>query len=120
MLRMSLSWGLGLFYFFSFKKKKCINEKHVCRKRWEGLVHVSELRKEGRIADVSTVVSRAQKVRVKVLSMTGTKASLSMKVGPSRRRERAIQKNFDRAGNVVPGRRPRNRRGPESQPQEEL
>lgn len=50
------------------------------RKRWEGLVHVSELRKEGRIANVAEVVTKGQKVMVKVLSVTGTKASLSMKV----------------------------------------
>lgn len=52
----------------------------VVRKRWEGLVHISELRKEGRIADVANVVTKGQKVLVKVLSVTGTKASLSMKV----------------------------------------
>lgn len=50
------------------------------RKRWEGLVHISELRKEGRIANVADVVTKGQKVQVKVLSVTGTKASLSMKV----------------------------------------
>lgn len=43
-------------------------------------MHVSELRKEGRIADVADVVSKGQRVKVKVLSFTGTKASLSMKV----------------------------------------
>lgn len=52
----------------------------VLRKRWEGLVHISELRKEGRIANVADVVTKGQKVLVKVLSVTGTKASLSMKV----------------------------------------
>lgn len=52
------------------------------RKRWEGLVHVSELRKEGRIANVADVVTKGQKVLVKVLSVTGTKASLSMKASP--------------------------------------
>lgn len=50
------------------------------RKRWEGLVHTSELRREGRIANVADVVTRGQRVKVKVLSFTGTKASLSMKV----------------------------------------
>ncbi|XP_061611126.1 ATP-dependent RNA helicase DHX8-like isoform X2 [Phyllopteryx taeniolatus] len=73
----------------------CFVQLEGLRKRWEGLVHVSELRKEGRIADVSTVVSRGQKVKVKVLSVTGTKASLSMKdvdqetgedLNPNRRR----------------------------------
>lgn len=52
----------------------------ICRKRWEGLVHISELRKEGRIASVADVVTRGQKVKVKVLLFTGSKASLSMKV----------------------------------------
>jgi len=52
----------------------------VRRKRFEGLVHISELRKEGRIANVADVVTKGQKVKVKVLSFTGTKASLSMKV----------------------------------------
>lgn len=52
----------------------------VFRRRWEGLVHISELRKEGRIANVADVVTKGQKVLVKVLSVTGSKASLSMKV----------------------------------------
>lgn len=56
----------------------------VCRKRWEGLVHISELRKEGRIANVSDVVTKSQKVKVKVLTFTGTRASLSMKVRQTR------------------------------------
>lgn len=43
-------------------------------------MHISELRKEGRIANVSDVVTKGQKVKIKVLSFTGTKASLSMKV----------------------------------------
>ena len=53
------------------------------RKRWEGLVHVSQLRREGRVNEVSDVVQRGQKVKVKVLkftaSVTGGKTSLSMK-----------------------------------------
>lgn len=43
-------------------------------------MHTSELRREGRIANVADVVTRGQRVKVKVLSFTGTKASLSMKV----------------------------------------
>lgn len=43
-------------------------------------MHISELRKEGRIANIADVVSRGQKVKAKVLSFTGSKASLSMKV----------------------------------------
>lgn len=53
----------------------------TCRKRWEGLVHISELRREGRVANVADVVSKGQRVKVKVLSFTGSKTSLSMKVG---------------------------------------
>ena len=58
----------------------CFVQLEGLRKRWEGLVHISELRKEGRIANVADVVTKGQKVKVKVLSFTGTKASLSMKV----------------------------------------
>lgn len=58
---------------------------HGCfRKRWEGLVHISELRREGRVANVADVVSKGQRVKVKVLSFTGSKTSLSMKVRPRR------------------------------------
>lgn len=48
------------------------------RKKVEGLVHISQLRREGRVNSVEEVVSRGDKVLVKVLS-TGTKTSLSMK-----------------------------------------
>ncbi|KAI3364932.1 hypothetical protein L3Q82_001112 [Scortum barcoo] len=73
----------------------CFVQLEGLRKRWEGLVHISELRKEGRIANVADVVTKGQKVKVKVLSFTGTKASLSMKdvnqetgedLNPTRRR----------------------------------
>lgn len=60
-----------------------ISRPSVCftyRKRWEGLVHISELRREGRVANVADVVSKGQRVKVKVLSFTGSKTSLSMKV----------------------------------------
>ncbi|KAL5966846.1 ATP-dependent RNA helicase DHX8 [Taenia solium] len=49
------------------------------QKRWEGLVHVSQLRRESRVGSVSDVVQRHQKVFVKVLSFTGTRTSLSMR-----------------------------------------
>ncbi|KAK1331140.1 hypothetical protein QTO34_009089 [Cnephaeus nilssonii] len=67
----------------------------MAKKRWEGLVHISELRREGRVANVADVVSKGQRVKVKVLSFTGTKTSLSMKdvdqetgedLNPNRRR----------------------------------
>lgn len=49
------------------------------RKRWEGLVHISQLRSEGRVTDVTEVVSRGANVKVKVMSIAGQKVSLSMK-----------------------------------------
>ena len=47
--------------------------------RHEGPVHVSQLRQEGRVRDVTDVVKHGQRVKVKVLSITGNKMSLSMK-----------------------------------------
>lgn len=44
------------------------------------MVHISELRREGRVANVADVVSKGQRVKIKVLSFTGSKTSLSMKV----------------------------------------
>lgn len=49
------------------------------KKRWEGLVHISQLRSEGRVTDATEVVSRNQMVKVKVMSVAGQKVSLSMK-----------------------------------------
>jgi len=43
------------------------------------LVHVSQIRKEGRITSASEVVKRGQHVKVKVLSIAGKKISLSMR-----------------------------------------
>nr|KAG5695240.1 hypothetical protein BaRGS_008068 [Batillaria attramentaria] len=57
----------------------CFVQLDGLRKRWEGLVHVSQLRREGRVTNVGDVVTRGQKVWVKVLSFTGQKTSLSMK-----------------------------------------
>lgn len=34
------------------------------KKRWEGLVHVSQLRREGRVSTVTDVVQRHQKVHL--------------------------------------------------------
>ena len=47
--------------------------------RADGLVHVSQIRREGRIVEVGDVVKRGQRVRVKVLTVAGNKISLSMK-----------------------------------------
>ncbi|XP_054285604.1 ATP-dependent RNA helicase DHX8-like [Macrosteles quadrilineatus] len=57
----------------------CFVQLEGLKRRWEGLVHVSQLRREGRVTNVSDVVVRGSKVRVKVLSVTGQKVSLSMK-----------------------------------------
>ncbi|XP_034309636.2 ATP-dependent RNA helicase DHX8 [Magallana gigas] len=57
----------------------CFVQLEGLRKKWEGLVHISQLRREGRVTNVSDVVQRGQKVKVKVLSFTGQKISLSLK-----------------------------------------
>ena len=50
------------------------------RKKVEGLVHISQLRKEGRVTSVEEVVTRNQRVKVKVLNVVGGgKMSLSLK-----------------------------------------
>jgi polyribonucleotide nucleotidyltransferase len=45
----------------------CFVQLESLRRRWEGLVHISQLRREGRVTDVSEVVQRGQKVRVSLL-----------------------------------------------------
>ncbi|RXN09652.1 ATP-dependent RNA helicase DHX8 [Labeo rohita] len=92
------------------------SSKH--RKRWEGLVHISELRREGRVANVADVVSKGQRVKVKVLSFTGSKTSLSMKdtgedLNPNRRRnvggegqEESTMWNPDKPSNLNLGHAP--------------
>ncbi|XP_048579311.1 ATP-dependent RNA helicase DHX8 isoform X2 [Nematostella vectensis] len=57
----------------------CFVQLEGLKGRHEGLVHISQLRREGRVANVSDVVHRGQRVRVKVLSMAGNRISLSMK-----------------------------------------
>ena len=58
----------------------CFVQLEGVRGKHEGLVHVSHLRREGRVKEVSEVVKRGDRVKVKVLSITGSKLSLSMKV----------------------------------------
>ena len=43
-------------------------------------VGLSQLRSEGRVTNVGDVVKRGDHVKVKVLSISGTKLSLSMRV----------------------------------------
>ncbi|KAG6448697.1 hypothetical protein O3G_MSEX005619 [Manduca sexta] len=57
----------------------CFVQIEGVKKRWEGLVHISQLRSEGRVTNVSDVVNRGDKVKIKVLSVTGQKVSLTMK-----------------------------------------
>ncbi|XP_060604333.1 ATP-dependent RNA helicase DHX8-like [Ruditapes philippinarum] len=57
----------------------CFVSVEGVRKRSEGLVHISQLRREGRVSNVSDVVQKGQAVKIKVLSYTGNKMSLSMK-----------------------------------------
>ncbi|XP_028968746.1 ATP-dependent RNA helicase DHX8 [Galendromus occidentalis] len=45
----------------------------------DGLVHISELSKTGHVKDVADVVNRGDSVKVKVLSTSGNRVSLSMK-----------------------------------------
>ncbi|XP_060951532.1 LOW QUALITY PROTEIN: ATP-dependent RNA helicase DHX8-like [Limanda limanda] len=93
----------------------CFVQLEGLRKRWEGLVHISELRREGRVANVADVVSKGQRVKIKVLSFTGSKTSLSMKdvdqetgedLNPNRRRnvgpdgDEISMRNPDRPVNV--------------------
>jgi hypothetical protein len=42
----------------------CFVQLEGLRRRWEGLVHVSQLRREGRVTNVSDVVVRGSRVRV--------------------------------------------------------
>ena len=58
----------------------CFVQLEGVRGQCEGLVHISQLRQEGRVRDVGEVVKRGQRVKVKILSVTGAKMSLSMKV----------------------------------------
>jgi predicted RNA-binding protein with RPS1 domain len=47
--------------------------------RCEGLVHISEMRREGRVMNPREVVTRNQQVKVKVKTVAGKRISLSMK-----------------------------------------
>uniref|UniRef100_A0A5S6PYS7 RNA helicase n=1 Tax=Trichuris muris TaxID=70415 RepID=A0A5S6PYS7_TRIMR len=56
----------------------CFVELLGLLRRFEGLVHVSQLKNQ-RVSSVGDVVRRRQKVKVKVLKFYGTRVSLSMK-----------------------------------------
>ena len=72
-IQLLLPYAIFLYQF------GCFVQLEGLRKRHEGLVHVSHLRREGRVSDVSEVVSKGQRVKIKVLSITGTRMSLSIK-----------------------------------------
>lgn len=46
----------------------CFVQIEGLRKRWEGLVHISQLRAQGRVSEVSEVVSRGMKIKVRHFS----------------------------------------------------
>jgi ATP-dependent RNA helicase DHX8/PRP22 len=57
----------------------CFVQLKAFKKKTEGLVHISNLREEGRVTNVNDVVQRHQRVKVKVIGINGSKLSLSMK-----------------------------------------
>jgi predicted RNA-binding protein with RPS1 domain len=57
----------------------CFVQLHGFRSNVEGLVHISQLRREGKVTNVEEVVARGDTVWVKVLFNRGRKTSLSMK-----------------------------------------
>lgn len=63
----------------SIKPFGCFVSLEGLEKDVEGLCHISELRSESRVSDVTEVVKRFQPVKVKVLSFSGTRTSLSLK-----------------------------------------
>ncbi|KAA0725124.1 ATP-dependent RNA helicase DHX8 [Triplophysa tibetana] len=86
----------------------CFVQLEGLRKRWEGLVHISELRREGRVANVADVVSKGQRVKIKDVDQdTGED------LNPNRRRnmgadgqEELAMRNPDRPTNLNLGRAP--------------
>lgn len=52
----------------------------ISGKKNEGLVHISQISRDGRVNQVTDVVNRNQAVKVKIISFTGGKIGLSMKV----------------------------------------
>ncbi|KAH6940077.1 hypothetical protein HPB50_024642 [Hyalomma asiaticum] len=80
----------------------CFVQLEGLPKRWEGLVHISQLRREGRITNVGDVVTRGQRVKVKVLSFTGQKTSLSMKMLSANCIDKSELPDFDEATGLLP------------------
>ncbi|CAK9300122.1 unnamed protein product [Gordionus sp. m RMFG-2023] len=57
----------------------CFVQLEGFRTKMDGLVHISQIRSEGKVHNVAEVVTRGQKVKVKVISLVGQKISLSIK-----------------------------------------
>jgi ATP-dependent RNA helicase DHX8/PRP22 len=79
---MSLEPVVGEIYdgiVTSIMQFGCFVQLKEFKKKTEGLVHVSNIREQGRVTSAADAVTRHQKCKVKVLSFTGTKISLSMK-----------------------------------------
>lgn len=57
----------------------CFVQLTQFRKKKEGLVHISQLSSEGRVNSVTDVVNRGDNVKIKVISIAGSKISLCMK-----------------------------------------
>lgn len=81
------TWRLSACVTGNFLDSEVVALIHKNSCTWIGLYYgwllcqlFPKLRREGRVANVSDVVHRGQKVMVKVLSMAGSKISLSMKV----------------------------------------
>ena len=77
--------------------------------RIEGLVHITAIRAGGsRIADIRSELRRGQRVKVKVLSMIGTKISLSMR-DVNQRTGEDLRPNLRQRARQICGRTHRNR-----------
>lgn len=50
----------------------CFVQLEGLRKRLEGLVHISQLRREGRVTSVADVVTRGQKVKVTAMAKSSS------------------------------------------------
>lgn len=57
----------------------CFVQLTSFRRKKEGLVHISQLTSEGRVNNVTDVVNRGDSIKVKVISIAGSKISLCMK-----------------------------------------
>lgn len=56
----------------------CFVELESFSKKKEGLVHIAQVQ-QGMVRDLKQIIKRGQRVKVKVISITGTKMALSMK-----------------------------------------